>query len=80
MAKTINWISQAKHRSDERAGLGGALRNDNGDIIMAFSFSYICNNHNLVEAYATILGITWFIQKRYTTFTLEMDSLLLVDI
>nr|XP_009610366.1 uncharacterized protein LOC104104078 [Nicotiana tomentosiformis] len=66
-------------KSDGSTGLEGALRRDNGEIIMAFSFPYRCNNHNLAEAYAAYLGITWCIQNGYTDFTLEMDSLLLVD-
>ncbi|XP_070035410.1 uncharacterized protein [Nicotiana tomentosiformis] len=67
------------NKSDGSAGLGGALRRDNCKIIMAFYFPYICNNHNLAEAYAAYLGITWCIQNGYTDLTLEMDSLLLID-
>ncbi|XP_070022747.1 uncharacterized protein [Nicotiana sylvestris] len=60
-------------------GVGGALRRDNGDIITAFSFLYSCNNHNPAEAYAAFFGITWCIQNGHTSFTLEMDSLLVID-
>ncbi|PHT90463.1 Ethylene-responsive transcription factor [Capsicum annuum] len=35
-----------------KAGLGGALRDDNGDLIMAFSIKAHCDNHNIAEAKA----------------------------
>lgn len=63
-----------------KAGLGGALRDENGDSIMAFSLPYSCENHNLAEAYAAWTGINWCVQNGFTIVTLELDSLYIVDI
>ncbi|XP_075083870.1 uncharacterized protein LOC142167802 [Nicotiana tabacum] len=64
------------NKEDGKAGLGGALRDNKGDIIMAFSFPYKCNNHNLAEAYATWFEVNWCTQNGFMTFTLELDSTL----
>ncbi|XP_070029199.1 uncharacterized protein [Nicotiana sylvestris] len=64
---------------DMSAGVGGALTRDNVDMIIAFSFPYSCINHNLAEAYAALFGMTWCIQNGHTSFTLEMDSCLVVE-
>lgn len=63
-----------------KAGVGGSLRNENGDTIMAFSLPYICENHNLAEVYTSWIGIYWCVQNGFTIVTLYLNSLYIVDI
>ncbi|XP_019240300.1 PREDICTED: uncharacterized protein LOC109220287 [Nicotiana attenuata] len=65
---------------DHLAGLGGVIRDDQGDTIMAFSIPYNAENHNIAEAQATWIGTNWCIQNGFTQATLELDSLYIVEI
>lgn len=42
-----------------KVGLGGAIRDNQGDIIMAFSTPSTAQNHNIVEAQAALFGLNW---------------------
>ncbi|KAM3396874.1 hypothetical protein P3S68_000386 [Capsicum galapagoense] len=67
------------NNNNGKAGLGGALRDDNGDLIMAFSIKAHCNNHNIAEAKAAWYGINWCLQNGYNNFTIESDSTVITD-
>ncbi|KAM3263624.1 hypothetical protein P3L10_000618 [Capsicum annuum] len=67
------------NNNNGKAGLGGALRYDNGDLIMAFSIKAHCNNHNIAEAKAAWYGINWCLQNGYNNFTIESDSTVITD-
>ncbi|XP_075103462.1 uncharacterized protein LOC142178041 [Nicotiana tabacum] len=61
--------------SINNAGLEGILRDCKGNMIMAFSQPANCSNNIIAEAQATKLGIEWCVQNGYNDFTLELDSL-----
>lgn len=55
------------------------MRNDQGELIKAFSISAKCNSNNDVEAQAVIFGIKWCLKHGYSDFIIELDSLLVVN-
>ncbi|XP_019237530.1 PREDICTED: uncharacterized protein LOC109217719 [Nicotiana attenuata] len=55
------------------AGIGGIARNEEGDLIMAFSLPVQSNTNNSTEAMAAKVGIQWCIQQGYNDFYLEID-------
>ncbi|KAK4706417.1 hypothetical protein R3W88_034021 [Solanum pinnatisectum] len=42
-----------------KAGIGGIVRDSQGDLIMAFSISVNCKNSNMVESLAAEFGVKW---------------------
>ncbi|KAM3362308.1 putative protein isoform X2 [Capsicum galapagoense] len=62
-----------------RAGIGGLVRNSHGDLLMAFSIPIYSNSSNMAEAMATEFGVKWCYQFGHTNFTLELDSMNLVN-
>ncbi|XP_060201453.1 uncharacterized protein LOC132629989 [Lycium barbarum] len=69
----INTDGSYLHKSG-RAGIGGIVRNSQGELIMAFSISVNCCNNNMAEALVAEFGVKWCYQHGYTNFTLELDS------
>nr|XP_009773024.1 PREDICTED: uncharacterized protein LOC104223309 [Nicotiana sylvestris] len=67
-------------QGEEKTVLGGVIRDDQGDTIMAFSLPYNAENHNIVEAQAAWIGINWCIQNGFTQAILELDSLYIIEI
>ncbi|XP_060192177.1 uncharacterized protein LOC132621786 isoform X2 [Lycium barbarum] len=63
----------------DRAGIGGILRNDKGDFIMAFSYSVDCETNNHAEALAAEFGINWCIQQGLNNIILELDSQIIAN-
>ncbi|WMV09990.1 hypothetical protein MTR67_003375 [Solanum verrucosum] len=59
-----------------KASIGGIVRDSQGDLIMAFSISVNCNNHNMGESLAAEFGVKWYYQHGYTDFILELDSMI----
>ncbi|XP_075103837.1 uncharacterized protein LOC142178396 [Nicotiana tabacum] len=53
-----------------KACLGGTMRNDQGDFIMAFSVQAKCSSNNDAEAQAALFGIKWCIQNGYSNFNI----------
>ncbi|XP_070049508.1 uncharacterized protein [Nicotiana tomentosiformis] len=62
-----------------KAGLGGVVRNDQGDLIMAFSIPSKCSNNNMAKAQAAMFGIDWCVQNRFSDFTIELDAMLVMN-
>lgn len=46
---------------------------------MAFSASAKCNSHNCAEAQAAFFGINWCETNGYSNFTIELDSMLVLN-
>nr|XP_009800527.1 PREDICTED: uncharacterized protein LOC104246415 [Nicotiana sylvestris] len=63
-----------------KAGLGGAIRDDQGDIFMAFSTPVTAQNHNIAEAQATLFGLNWCKQNDFNEVIWELDSLYIIEI
>ncbi|XP_070057487.1 uncharacterized protein [Nicotiana tomentosiformis] len=66
-------------KENGKAGMGGILRDDKGDLIMAFSVLTQGKSNNYIEAQATWFGINWCVQNGYTDFCLELDSLIVAN-
>lgn len=47
-----------------RDGIGGIIRDWNGDMIMAFSIPIICSSNNMADALAAEFGGKWCSQTR----------------
>uniref|UniRef100_M1B6I5 RNase H family protein n=1 Tax=Solanum tuberosum TaxID=4113 RepID=M1B6I5_SOLTU len=61
--------------NDKRAGIGGIVRHDNGNIIIAFSIPVQCNNNN----HAVDNGIKWCINHGYNNLQIELDSFVIAN-
>lgn len=62
-----------------KAGIGGVVRNSQGDLIAAFSIHISCDDHTMAEAKAAEFGGKWCSQNGYTNFSIELDSKIIVD-
>ncbi|MCD9638036.1 hypothetical protein HAX54_021701 [Datura stramonium] len=68
------------HNSDQgRARIGRIVRDSNGKMVMAFSIPVTCTSNNMVKALATDFGGKWCSQQGLTNFTLELDSIVIVN-
>jgi len=65
--------------NDKRAGIGGIVRHDNGNIIIAFSIPVQCNGNNHAEILAVDYGIKWCINHGYNNLQIELDSLVIAN-
>lgn len=61
-----------------KAGIGGILRDENGECIMAFSCPITCSSNNVSEALAAEFGVNWYLHNGYTNFALDIDSLIVI--
>ncbi|KAH0633972.1 hypothetical protein KY284_036758 [Solanum tuberosum] len=61
------------------AGIVGIGRNSNGDMVMAFSIPVAYTSNNMAEALAAEFGGKWCSQQGLTNFTLELDSMIIVN-
>lgn len=59
-------------------GIGGIIRNEAGDLLMAFSIPIQCNSNNQAEALAA-LHVRWCKQNNFCRCDLELDSQLVSD-
>ncbi|XP_059285765.1 uncharacterized protein LOC132039255 [Lycium ferocissimum] len=57
-----------------RAGIGTAIRDNEGKIIVALSRPKQCNSNTQAEALTAKQGIQWCISKGYHRFQVEIDS------
>ncbi|KAK4718670.1 hypothetical protein R3W88_017008 [Solanum pinnatisectum] len=64
---------------DRRAGLGGIVRHENGDIIIDFSIPVICNKNNHAEILVVDYGIKWCINHGCNNLQIELDSLVIAN-
>ncbi|XP_047271026.1 uncharacterized protein LOC107877522 isoform X1 [Capsicum annuum] len=62
-----------------RDGIGGLVRNSHGDLLMTFSIPIYSSSSNMAEAMAAELGVKRCYQFGHTNFTLELDSMDLVN-
>ncbi|XP_060190450.1 uncharacterized protein LOC132619619 [Lycium barbarum] len=60
-------------------GIGGILRNEEGNMVLGFSVPIQCASNIEAEAMAAKYGINLCIQKNYSRFMLEVDSTVLVQ-
>ncbi|KAH0660308.1 hypothetical protein KY289_029056 [Solanum tuberosum] len=61
-----------------RIGAGGILRDQNGEMLLAF-VTRLGEGNNQAEIGAAIFGMTWVLQLGYKNVLLKVDSQLLVD-
>ncbi|KAK4716302.1 hypothetical protein R3W88_014640 [Solanum pinnatisectum] len=62
-----------------RIEAGGILRNQNGELILAFSVPLGQGTNNQAEIEAANFGLAWCMQLNYRNVILEVDSQLLAD-
>ncbi|XP_019260384.1 PREDICTED: uncharacterized protein LOC109238391 [Nicotiana attenuata] len=62
-----------------KAGIGGIIRDEDGNCIMAFAMSIDCGSHNMAEARAAEFGGKWCNQLGLTNFVLELGSNIIVN-
>ncbi|KAK6786550.1 hypothetical protein RDI58_015075 [Solanum bulbocastanum] len=60
------------------AGIGG-IAMDYREMVMAFSVLVACTSNNMAEALAAEFGGEWCSQQGLTNFTLELDSMIVVN-
>ncbi|OIS96191.1 hypothetical protein A4A49_09538 [Nicotiana attenuata] len=73
----VNTISS--NITKRTAGIGGVVRNRNGDLIMAFAKAlHFCTN-NQTEVQAALYALNWCKQNNMTNCILEMDSLMTIN-
>lgn len=56
------------------AGIVGVVRDEQGDLLMAFSIPVQSNSNNMTEALAAKKGVQWCTQEGHNDFYLEIDS------
>lgn len=61
------------------AGIGGVVRNRNGDLIMAFAKAFHFCTNNQTEVQAALYALNWCRQNNMTNCILEMDSLMTIN-
>ncbi|KAH0661517.1 hypothetical protein KY284_026448 [Solanum tuberosum] len=62
-----------------RIGAGGILRDQDGEMLLAFATPMGEGTNNQAEIGAAIFGMTWLLQLGYMNVILEVDSQLLVE-
>ncbi|OIT05584.1 hypothetical protein A4A49_54635 [Nicotiana attenuata] len=67
-------------RSKYKAGIGGVIRDNNGDFVAAFSCPVRCESNNVADALAVNYGVKWCTNHGFSQFILEMDSMLICKI
>lgn len=60
--------------------VGGVIRNDTGDLIMAFSVPTQCKSNNQAEEMAALYAIEWCDRPWYDKYDLELDSMMITDL
>ncbi|XP_075080244.1 uncharacterized protein LOC142165771 [Nicotiana tabacum] len=65
--------------NNSRAGIRGVMRNELGDLVMAFSIPIQFNNNNQAEAQAAKYGVDWCFQNGIRAFDWELDSLIVTN-
>ncbi|XP_070005542.1 uncharacterized protein [Nicotiana sylvestris] len=73
-----NLIEKLKPESG-KADVGGIIRDEDGNCIMAYAMSIDCDSHNMAEALAAEFGGKWCNQLGFTNFVLELDSNIIVN-
>ncbi|OIT35832.1 hypothetical protein A4A49_63976, partial [Nicotiana attenuata] len=61
------------------AGGGGCLRNEYGDLIMAYSTFFGSCTNNMAKARAILVCLIWCIDNGYKEVEIESDSLILIN-
>lgn len=64
--------------STGRAGDGGIIRRENGNIVMVFAnpIHFLTNNFRVVSA--ALFGVSWCYDQGYDNFRMELDSMIIV--
>lgn len=62
-----------------KAGIGGVVRTGSGQMVMAFASPVYLHSNNYSEAQAALQGTLWCCNQHCHSFTLELDSLLIVN-
>ncbi|OIT21119.1 hypothetical protein A4A49_55681, partial [Nicotiana attenuata] len=58
---------------------GGCLRDQYGDLIMAYSTFFGSCTNNMAEARAILVGLIWCIDNGYKEVEIKSDSLILIN-
>lgn len=66
-------------KENGHAGIGGIIRDSNGDFISAFSKPVQCTSNNQVAALAVKYGTQWGIARSFDNFNMELDSLAITN-
>lgn len=71
---------EGSYRNNGSAGIGGIVRDSDGNFISAFSWSVQSTSSTYTEALAAKFGSILCTDNGLTNFTLEMDSLVVANI
>ncbi|WMV15174.1 hypothetical protein MTR67_008559, partial [Solanum verrucosum] len=66
-------------KNQEKAGVGGILRNKMGRMIMAFSYPTQFCTKNYSEAQAALICIYWCSNQHFEALEVELDSTIVVQ-
>lgn len=77
--KWVNLNSDGSCLSDGRIGVGGVIRNNEGDLLLAFftPLGHGSNNQAQIEVVFFFFGIAWCVQMGFHKVILEVESELL---
>ncbi|XP_019260136.1 PREDICTED: uncharacterized protein LOC109238156 [Nicotiana attenuata] len=67
-------------KASRKAGIGGIVRDSNGDFIFAFSIPIQANSSSKTEVIAVRFGVEWCTQHGYSNIHVEIDSLIVTNI
>lgn len=79
---TDMWIklnTDGSSLSDGRIGVGGIMRNREGEFSFGYSTPLGEGSNNQAEMGVALLGITWCLQLGYTRVILEVESQLVIN-
>ncbi|OIT31712.1 hypothetical protein A4A49_20252 [Nicotiana attenuata] len=62
-----------------KAGAGGIVRRGNGDMVMAYANPIQFLTNKFSELQAALFGIIWCCEQQFNKLTVELDSLLVVQ-
>ncbi|PHT59258.1 hypothetical protein CQW23_01621 [Capsicum baccatum] len=77
---TFNTDGSYIQESTSIAGIGGVLRDDIGNLIMAFSVPIQCKSNNQVEAMTSLYAMKWCTEAGYDKYDLGMDSMVVTNL
>ncbi|XP_059301947.1 uncharacterized protein LOC132053868 [Lycium ferocissimum] len=72
-------IDGSYYKNTEKDGIGGVVRNEYGDFIVAFTIPVQCSSSNQAEAMAIRFGVKWCKQNGYMNVHVELDSMIIAN-
>ncbi|XP_075086189.1 uncharacterized protein LOC142168913 [Nicotiana tabacum] len=61
------------------AGRGEILRDDRGQLIMAFTAFFGVSSNNVAKVKAVLIGMQWCIDKGYLNAVVESDTIIIIE-